>query len=259
MSVSSVMPHKIVLAHGFLGFGNPRDDHRFANYFNGVAERLTAQGHTVHRPRVNPFGSIVERGRTLAETILQIGTPLHIIAHSMGGLDARHAIAHELPPGHIKTLVTIGTPHRGSPVADGLTSPINPVDLLPLPVGLRHALDENTGALRNLTTSFAQHFDDTTHDKDDIRYIEIAGDVSQTHGHPIFRLATLIGDIHGKNDGLVTTESALREIPNHEHLIWPVDHAGEVGWTFDSLTSHEPLAPPADHLDRYDRLVAMLR
>ena len=54
--------------------------------------------------------------------------PLHVIAHSMGGLDARYAIRN-VPQvaDRVKTLVTIGTPHRGSPVADAVVARTGPL------------------------------------------------------------------------------------------------------------------------------------
>ena len=69
-----------------------------------------------------------QRGEQLAAAILRQvpgAEREHIIAHSMGGLDARHAIAH-VPglAGRVATLVTIGTPHRGSPVADAIAGDV---------------------------------------------------------------------------------------------------------------------------------------
>lgn len=44
--------------------------------------------------------------------------PFSIIAHSMGGLVARQYIAEN--PGTVAALVTLGTPHHGSPLAESL-------------------------------------------------------------------------------------------------------------------------------------------
>lgn len=45
-----------------------------------------------------------------------LGDRFNIIAHSMGGLTARKFIYDN--PGTVTSLVTLGTPHRGSPLAD---------------------------------------------------------------------------------------------------------------------------------------------
>ncbi len=260
------MPEQtIVLAHGILGFGSLPGMPTLLNYFNGVATHLGQQGHTVIAPQVNPIGSIAQRGGQLADAILAVPSSqetLHVIAHSMGGLDARYALRNR--PGvaeRVKTLVTIGTPHRGSPVADAVVAHTGPL-FVQIPKPLVALLETNAGGLRDLTTTVAGQFDDSTPDVERVRYIEVAGDASKG-GHELllFRLAKAIGQIKGEvNDGVVTRSSALRA--GTEHLDdWPVDHAGEIGWSLDptSLFSFtRPLFAPPEHLARYDAIVQML-
>ena len=245
----------IVLAHGILGFGE--FTFPFVNYFNGVAAHVHRRsGDTVIAPQVNPIGSVAHRGGQLAAEILgqpQAGGKLHIIAHSMGGLDARHAITHVAGVRErVATLVTIGTPHRGSPVADAIVKGSGPI-LDHVPRWLKEQLQGNSEALRDLTTAVASQFDAATPDAAGVRYVEVAGDASRGGEELfLFRLAAAIGQIEGINDGVVTRASALRN--GHEHLSdWPVDHAGEVGW---SVTSN--LLPSPAHLARYDAIVDAL-
>src|SRR5262249_54975277 len=116
-----------------------------------------------------------------------------------------------------------------------------------------------------LTTEACIPFDDTTADIESVRYIEIAGDASQG-GHELFlfQLAAMIGSLKGEvNDGVVTRSSALRSKPKHEHLDdWPVDHAGEVGWSIDSppvlFGIEVPIPSLRRHFARYDAIVAAL-
>jgi triacylglycerol lipase len=115
------MSEVIVLAHGLFGFGDLVPGFQPLNYFNKVADLFATK---VIAPQVDPIGSIEMRGNALADEILQKTGPgdrIHIIAHSMGGLDARHVITHrtDVSP-RIATLVTIGTPHGGSEVADAV-------------------------------------------------------------------------------------------------------------------------------------------
>lgn len=261
----------IVLAHGFLGFGSFSRVPMLVNYFNGVAGHLTRQGYHVIAPMVNPIGSVQERGGQLAKAILDLVPPadqgqprekVHVIAHSMGGLDMRFALANVPDFAQVvATLVTIGTPHRGSPVADAIANPTDPLSAF-IPAFILRQLEANAGALHDLTTEVAIPFDQTTLDAEDVRYIEVAGDASQ--GGPelfLFQLAAVLGRFTGEiNDGLVTKSSALR--PGHEHLEdWPVDHAGEVGWSLDSPIPIEveiPFLPPPPHFARYDAIVAAL-
>jgi triacylglycerol lipase len=258
--------HTIILAHGILGFGAIPGVSTLLNYFNGVAAHLGQQGHTVIAPHVNPIGSIAQRGRQLAAAILAAPLSgderLHVIAHSLGGLDARFAIHNVANVAErVKTLVTIGTPHRGSAVADAVTNHADPVFAY-VPKFLVDLFQANAGGLRDLTTAIGGQFDDATPDSDGVRYIEVAGDASRENRQLLlFKVASAIGRIRGEvNDGVVTRSSALR--PGREHLDdWPVDHFGEIGWGLDpaSLFSFaRPLFASPEHLARYDAIVSML-
>src|SRR4051812_20667910 len=118
----------IVLAHGILGFSHLNIPLSPMDYFAGVADHLRQTFHAhVIAPAVDPTAGTEVRARMLGEAILaglanglDPAEPIHIIAHSMGGLDARRLICQSTSIGGvpIKTLVTIGTPHRGSPIAD---------------------------------------------------------------------------------------------------------------------------------------------
>jgi triacylglycerol lipase len=263
----AAMTDVIVLAHGVFGFGNPLGLPAFANYFNGVSAHLQKLGHDVLVPQVNPFGSIAQRGDNLATFIQRHTSPsqnVHVIAHSMGGLDARHAITNVFKsPKPVGTLVTIGTPHRGSPVADALCSGTDPL-AAHLPALLLKPLERNAGALHELTTDFGRHFDEMTPDVEGVRYIQVAGDASKgTHELFLFQFASIIGRMKREaNDGLVTESSAIRSSKDWERLEdWPVDHAGEVGWSLDTPLPIEvelPFLSPPAHFARYEAIVKML-
>ena len=256
----------IVLAHGVLGFGDllpgilsflPS-----LHYFNGVADHLRDAGHTVLEPQVDPIGTVKDRGDQLAEKILKQTKPgdhIHILAHSMGGLDARHAISNRTDVvGRVATLVTIGTPHRGSPVADAVERKAGPLFEV-IPDFLRRKLESNAGALHDLTTEVCIAFDENTPDAASLRYINVAGDASKGDNELLlFQLAAAIGDLTGEvNDGVVTKKSALRA--NNQHLDdWPVDHAGEIGWSAALLMPFRRQKAIAEHLARYDAIVGML-
>jgi len=123
-------------------------------------------------------------------------------------------------------------------------------------------LEANAGALHDLTTEVCSRFDDNTPDVEGVRYIEVAGDASKGSDELfLFQLAAVIGKIKGEvNDGVVTRSSALRQ--GHQHLDdWPVDHGGEIGWSFNSPVPVElklPFVPAPPHLARYDAIVDLL-
>jgi triacylglycerol lipase len=124
--------HHLILVPGFFGFGALGK----MNYFAGVSEALSAEFarrdlevNIVEVPTL-PTASIRHRGALVLETLAKIAQaddgPIHVIAHSTGGLDARLAIAPtaSLPTAvtftlyeRIRSLVTIATPHFGTPLA----------------------------------------------------------------------------------------------------------------------------------------------
>jgi triacylglycerol lipase len=252
----------IVLAHGLFGFGDLLPGFHLVNYFNEVANKLAQPDLKFIAPQVNPIGSIQDRGDELADDILKDTVPddrVHIIAHSMGGLDARHVITHrnDVSP-RIATLVTIGTPHRGSPVADALVDNTGPL-FNQLPQIVAGALAKHAGAIENLTTRFCADFNTNTPDVGRVRYINVAGDASRgSEELVLLKLAAKIGSITGEiNDGVVTKNSALRD--GNQHLDdWPVDHLGEIGWSFATVVPLVRDKPLQQHIDRYRAIVQLL-
>ena len=110
----------LVLAHGYLGFGTLGPLH----YFNNIASILKAAGATqVFAPDVPPKGTLKDRSAQLAQAINDHfpAQNVHVIAHSMGGLDARSLIAGGAT--NIASLTVLGTPFRGTLVADVVTNP----------------------------------------------------------------------------------------------------------------------------------------
>jgi len=104
---------------------------------------------------------------------------------------------------------------------------------------------KNSGeALSDLTVDVSKRQDMSTEDQDGVRYIEVAGDASKAGNESLlFRMAAEIGKLSPGvvNDGVVTESSALRNKPGHIHLEnWPVDHAGEIGWSESSPLPIEP-------------------
>jgi hypothetical protein len=92
-----------------------------------------------------------------------------------------------------------------------------------------------------------------------VRYINVAGDASRGSSELlIFQLAANIGNITGEiNDGVVTRSSALRA--GNQHLDdWPVDHAGEIGWSSALLIPFRRQKAIAEHLARYDDIIGLL-
>ena len=86
----------VVLVHGLFGFDRVRvAGLTVVDYFPGIAEALEAAGNRVlvpcsSRPPASPTGPRSSR-TFLRES--RPHEPVHLIAHSMGGLDARYMIS----------------------------------------------------------------------------------------------------------------------------------------------------------------------
>ena len=128
-------PHQVLLVPGFFGFGQLGK----LKYFNGVREALQREFRakglevTVTEVPTLPTASIRFRAAKVRDSLAALvetgAGPIHVIGHSTGGLDARLAIAPtaSLPAkipfssyDRIHSLVTVSTPHFGTPVARSL-------------------------------------------------------------------------------------------------------------------------------------------
>lgn len=109
----------VVLAHGYLGFASLGR----VDYFDHIIPLLKRLGAPdVFAPTVDPKGSLHDRASELMSKIKQAfpGAKVHVIAHSMGGLDARFMLSKAglNGSGLVDTLTTLGTPHQGTILAD---------------------------------------------------------------------------------------------------------------------------------------------
>lgn len=137
------MTYPIILAHGICPFDQIEagyvaednidgDDDR--HYFRKIRSVLQDAGYTVWHTRVPWAGSVETRAlalRAQIEKYLPGEGKFNIIAHSMGGLDARHmvwqsVVQKDLFHKRVASVTTIGTPHHGTSFADLLAETVLP-------------------------------------------------------------------------------------------------------------------------------------
>ena len=261
--------YPIVLAHGFLasakGFGS----------FNAmVSDALAADGHVVVRGSVPPFARVSVRAQYLAkdidEALAKTGAKkVNIVAHSMGGLDAREVVSVLGYGDRVASVTTIATPHRGSGVADVALAIVpgqasDAMNAVAHEIGRAYsdvATDEDVrGALEDLAEASADAFEASHPDDSRVYYQSWAGvssvlaipnpaDVGACEGQLLWHpgRADLMSGLlapgapfvaHGKesNDGLVLVSSAKHG--NFRGCV-PADHADEIGLLrTKSLDSH---------------------
>jgi triacylglycerol lipase len=237
----------IVLHHGLFGHGDFKFGPLHWSYFKGIDRAIAARGYPLIVTGVHPTAGIVTRARQLKETILARkaemklrGDKVVILAHSLGGLDARYMIGHLGMAAHVSALVTIGTPHRGSAYAEWCARHIGKR------LGgfaLLKMLGVDMQAVLDLTPEACVRFNEFTPDSPQVRYYSISAQRPRSQLPPFARHAhRVIAKAEGPNDGLVSVQSAQWG----EHLAtWSADH-----W----LSINRRLVPRAGRSDRIIKL-----
>ncbi len=247
----AVLKAPIVLVHGLFGFDKlAMGAWVLTHYFRGIPEMLRKAGNRVLVARLNPIGGTVERAAQLKALVdaQSPHEPVHLIAHSMGGLDARCMISRLGMADRVLSLTTIGTPHRGSAFADWgvrrfarLVCPV--FQFLGLPFQ----------AFQDLTTGRCRVFNSETPDAPGVRYFSVAGRFLLDWLTPEWRLSSsIVGRLEGPNDGVVSVESARY---GETCDVWEGDHMNLVNWAH-FLGSAFRRCP--DRCDDYTRLVCRL-
>lgn len=232
---SMILPTPALL-HGFLGFSRRGP----IVYFRGVAQALRQAGIVPLVPEVPAAGTVAERAEALARQLFRSdSSTFALVAHSMGGLDARHLIAYLDPDRRVKSLVTVGTPHRGTPVATAI------LDSRGLAVALIRRIGKP--GLRDLTPEVREA--EQIPDRADVRYTSYAG------CRPLAELPLWLQPfarvIPTANDGLVPVDSARW---GEFHGVLRTDHVEFVGWSLGLPSTR--VARPFDHLSFWIRAVA---
>ncbi|AKV01380.1 Lipase precursor [Labilithrix luteola] len=205
--------YPIILHHGF----NASSTNSWSYY--GVKQALEADGHHVTVTEVEPFAGVATRAKRLAVFVdraldehctARVGSSetsaafenclatakVNLVAHSMGGLDARYLASSLGYASKIASITTISTPHGGSAIADvglhfisGEGKFSDAIDALASAFGRTFTEDDlatNTdlhAALLSLSEKNAPAFDAENPDQAGIYYQSYAG-VSRAIGGP---------------------------------------------------------------------------
>ena len=132
------MRHHVYLIPGMFGFGRLAGVDYFEHVEAGLSRRFELASTPVHLEVIQapPTASFRRRAsvvaREVARTANDVDGPIHLIGHSTGGLDARlllspganlhlpHSALQWLP--RVRSLVTVNTPHYGTPLAAYFTT-----------------------------------------------------------------------------------------------------------------------------------------
>ncbi len=217
----------IVLAHGLFGYDRIGLGRlTITSYFRGIPSFLCSGSNRIIVTRVPPIAGVKLRALALAEQIERVcprGQPVHVIGHSMGGLDARQLLASPGWCDRILSLTTIGTPHHGSALADAARMRAGKVYRLLRTMNINHHgfLDLTQRAARAVNRNgFVDH---------GVPCFSVAGapEIDQVCW-PLRPFYDVLADLEGPNDGLVSVHSAHgfgTPLPD-----WPIDHLRQLNW-----------------------------
>lgn len=250
-----VLPSLSYLVGLHKNHGTPRRDFVVADhdgvaleYWFGIREALEAKGTKVMVAKVPGFGSIEERSDKLNEFISREVSLLrderkdnvynerrssqksfkekgekmkvNLIAHSMGGLDARFLISKlEKQNYEVVSLTTVTTPHRGSEMADYVMdlSKTLPDQVKPPP------------SFRQLTTEHMKEFNKEVTDDPKVSYFSYGAQFNPAWYNVFYASWSIINSRGGANDGMVSVESS--KWGTYLGTLMNVDHLDLINWT----------------------------
>ena len=249
----------IVLVHGIARFDILLEIHRKKfnlpenplsdefQYFKNIKTHLESNGfQPVFRTNQDFAGSVDFRAGQLRNRINEIisetgAGKVHIIAHSMGGLDARRMIVDLGMADKVASLTTVGTPHLGTVLADHIirNGGIFLIDIL------RKVIKLNLDGLKDLTKTECEKFNRRAEEQEatnEVFYQTYASseDISRMFA-PLVLSWIFIRNIEGRNDGLIpfTSQQWKKELVAgdgrrkpvaQKEFPLPADHLNQVGW-----------------------------
>jgi triacylglycerol lipase len=252
MTARPALQNPIVLVHGIGAFGTIGP----IEYFHGIPSLLRDAGNRVYIPQLSPWDTIERRATQLKERIereFPDGEKVNLIAHSMGGLDCRYLASRLGFAERVASVTTIGTPHRGSFLADLICEAVptaagmlarKAIELLKLPAG----------GLRQLGT---RHCNEVFHhevpDAPNVAYFSATSAIPDPvfkHSLPVFwPTHKVLLEREGDNDGFVSVGSA--EWGTHI-CTYRGDHYGQIGQLLGRSRG-------LDHMKFFEEITGRLR
>jgi triacylglycerol lipase len=215
------------------------------HYFKGIRTHLGRHDFDTHTTHVNFAGHVGDRAADLRREVLRVldqtkADKVHIIAHSMGGLDSRYMLV-EYPDlaGRVASLTTIGTPHLGTIIADVHLEQwaIEGIKALHPAIALDGFTDITTTAM----TVFNERARTLEATNPVIYRVYASQQDYQTTFNLIKRAWQIVHEAEGPNDGLVSirsqhwvpeliSDNGDRKVIHRYLFPVPADHLNQIGW-----------------------------
>lgn len=244
--------YPIVLSHGLFGWGDSDSNGiiNIVDYWGNNIDYLESQGADVYAPTKSALGSNEERGQQLKDKINYYmaatgASKVHVLGHSQGGLDSRYMVSNLGMSSKVKTLTTLNSVHKGSPVAD-IVETLIPDWLEPFADTVIGSLagivygggSQNAlGAMNSLTTSGMAIFNSYTPNRSGTKYYSYGSYMTWADPiqhwtmfliHPACVAGALFKGMDLRCDGLVTLDSqkwgTWKGGPDYSIFVSGVDH-----------------------------------
>ncbi|WP_062352701.1 hypothetical protein [Bacillus kwashiorkori] len=200
---SYIDPNKapIVFVHGLNSSSSTWRDN------NDMDEVAYQNGYETAFINLYPTKNMWDNGQLLATKLREIynhfgGKKLVVVAHSKGGLDTQSALVHYNAHTYVKRVITLGSPHHGSQVANLAYSS--------WAGWMASLLGSKNDATFSLQTSYMTNFRNETDSHANARkvpFYTLAGTKWGSFGSALYWGGLYLSQ-YGQNDGLVTVASS---------------------------------------------------
>lgn len=232
------LKYPVFLCHGYGAIGSVVK----SGPMHEPCMEIRRHGVAAIAPNIVPYGRIEIRAENWVRLIREFCRDhgyekVNVIAHSMGGLDMRHALSKMEIAEYVESLTTLATPHYGSSLADlVLKAPEIVTEKLGEIVDwfgdnvYPKTKNDALGAVEQLTTSYVKEiFNPENPDVDSVDYYSYSAAVGKGTEHtinPVLRFQNnQIFDKEGVNDAFVSVESA--KWGNHLKTV-PLSHLSQL-------------------------------
>lgn len=190
----------IVFVHGLNGSSSAWFDE------NDMAEQAWKNGYDAAFIDLHPDKDMQDNGAMLAAKLREIyqyfGRKVILVSYSKGGIDSQSALIHHNAYHYVERVITLGTPHHGSQLADLAYSN--------WAGWLADILGQKNDAVYSLQTGFMKSFRDQTDNHPNrlkTKYFTLAGNKIGGFGSVLFFGGVYL-NMFGENDGAVTEKNA---------------------------------------------------
>ena len=207
--------YPVVLVHG-IGFGDSNN----MLYWGRIPKVLRSYGADVYSSSQDGWGNVESNATQLIQNIDAIlsaskADKVNLIAHSKGGIDSRYLLRSSEAAAKIASITTISTPHNGSHSMDLLMR--IPSFLVKFAGVFVNGISRLMGDRQpdfyktciQMTTKKMDEFNTQAEHTDDVYCQSYAAVMTKPSSDVIMMIQNIIVKaIEGKNDGLVTLDSA---------------------------------------------------